>query len=399
MERLAGGLGTSLLALFTSAGLTVVAVASLAGVGLLLLPFMLSLVRLVAERERGRLNRWQYQVISPYADTRPTGWAARLRAAASDPATWRDLRWLASHASLGLLLGLAGVVLPIIAVRDASFPLWWWLLPIEEAGASLGFPVRTWPAVLAVSLMGISWAAILIGLGPAMARLQALPGVRLLRPHPSADLSQRIAQLTVTRASALQAHAAELRRIERALHDGTQNRIIGVAVLLGVARDAVVRDPASAEAALERAQSAAEQALGELRTVIRGILPPVLEERGLAGALTSLAADCLVPCEVTVTELGHLPVAVETTAYFIAAEALTNTARHSRATTAAVSVNRVGDLLSVHVRDDGIGGAAVSAGSGLTGIRRRVEAHDGTITLTSPIGGPTVLEVELPCAS
>ncbi|MFI6177396.1 sensor histidine kinase [Nonomuraea sp. NPDC051191] len=399
VERLAGGLGTSLLALFAVAGLAVAVAASVVGVGLLLLPFMVSLVRLVAERERARLGRWRHQVISPYAAGPATGWAGRTRAAAHDPATWRDLRWLACHASMGLLLGLLGVVLPVLAVRDLSFPLWWRLLPPDETGTSLGLPVHTWPAALAVSLMGVSWAAILVGLGPAMARLQALPGLRLLGPHPSVDLSERLARLSATRAGALQAHAAELRRIERALHDGTQNRLIGVAVLLGVARDALTRDPASAEGAIDRAQSAAEQALGELRTVIRGILPPVLEEHGLAGALTSLAADCPVPCQVTVAELGHLPVAVGSTAYFIAAEALTNTARHGCAATASVSVSRSGDVLRLQVGDDGQGGAAVGAGTGLTGIRRRVEAHDGTMTLTSPIGGPTVLEIELPCAS
>lgn len=399
VERLAGGLGTGLLAVFAVAGLAAAVATSVVGVGLLLLPFMVSLVRLVAERERARLGRWRHQVISPYAARPATGWAGRLRVAARDPATWRDLRWLACHASLGLMLGLLGVVLPVLAVRDLSFPLWWRLLPPDEAGTSLGFPVHTWPAALAVSLMGVSWAAILVGFGPAMARLQALPGLRLLGPHPSVDLSERLARLSATRAGALQAHAAELRRIERALHDGTQNRLIGVAVLLGVARDALTRDPASAEGAIERAQSAAEQALGELRTVIRGILPPVLEEHGLAGALTSLAADSPVPCQVTVAELGHLPVAVESTAYFIAAEALTNTARHGRAAAVSVSVSRSGDVLRLQVGDDGQGGAAIGAGTGLTGIRRRVEAHDGTMTLTSPIGGPTVLEIELPCAS
>ncbi|MFI7048795.1 sensor histidine kinase [Streptosporangium sandarakinum] len=369
--QLAGGLGTGLLALFAMAGLAVavavtvaVAVAaSVVGVGLLLLPFTVSLVRLVAERERARLGRWRHQVISPYAARPATGWAGRTRAAVHDPATWRDLRWLACHASMGLLLGLLGVVLPVLAVRDLSFPLWWRLLPPDETGTSLGFPVHTWPAALAVSLMGVSWAAILVGLSPAMARLQALPGLRLLGPHPSVDLSERLARLSVTRAGALQAHAAELRRIERALHDGTQNRLLGVAVLLGVARDALTRDPASAEGAIDRAQSAAEQALGELRTVIRGILPPVLEEHGLAGALTSLAADCPVLCQVTVAEPGHLPVAVESTAYFIAAEALTNTARHGRAATASVSVSRVGEAAKPQPLVDGVPLRLVSPGT------------------------------------
>ncbi|WP_205857594.1 sensor histidine kinase [Phytoactinopolyspora endophytica] len=399
VERLAGGLGTAILALLALVATLAVGVACLVGVGLPLLPMMLTVVRNVAERERGRLRRWGYELVSPYTEARPAGWSSRMRAAREDPATGRDLRWMVLHASLGLLLSVLGLILPILAVRDTTFPLWWRLLPSDEAGASLGFAVHTWPEAIAVGLLGVSWLAILVGLAPAMARLQARPGVRLLGPHPSVDLSHRVAELTATRAGALTAHTAELRRIERALHDGTQNRLVGVVVLLGAARRAVVRDPATADAALERAQGAAEQALGELRTVVRGILPPVLEQRGLPGALNALAADCGTPCRVAVGELADVPVSVEATAYFVVAEALTNVSLHSRAADASVEIERTGVLLTVRVHDDGVGGASEATGSGLAGVRRRVAAHDGTMTLTSPCGGPTILTVELPCGS
>ncbi|GAB3981106.1 sensor histidine kinase [Actinoallomurus acanthiterrae] len=395
-QRLAGGLGTALLALVTAVGLLVVAVLCLVGVGLPLLPAAPAAVRAVAGRERERLSRWGDEVISPYSPW-PNGWAARLRAAAADPATGRDLRWLFTHAVFGFLLGFIGVLLPLLGVRDLSFPLWSWVLPGGQVTTSVGIPVDGWTGMVSSVLLGVGWVAILIGLTPAMARLQARPGLRLLRPHPGVDLSARVAELTATRAAALDAHTAELRRIERSLHDGTQNRLVGVTVLLGAARRALKKDPAIADQALEQAQSAAEQALAELRAVVRAILPPVLEQRGLGGALAALAAGCAVPCRVSVDVPGSRPASVDATAYFVVAEALTNISKHSHARHAAVDVRQTRDRLHLRVEDDGRGGADDRSGSGIVGIRRRVEAHDGRVTFSSPPGGPTILDVELPC--
>jgi signal transduction histidine kinase len=148
---------------------------------------------------------------------------------------------------------------------------------------------------------------------------------------------------------------------------------------------------------LDRAQEAAEQALAELRTVVRGILPPVLADRGLTGALAGLAADCGVACTVDVDVPGRCAASAEATTYFVVAEALTNIAKHSGARNATVTVRRRGGDLSLRVEDDGVGGAEEHEGSGISGIRRRVEAHDGRLDLTSPPGGPTTLQVELPC--
>jgi signal transduction histidine kinase len=252
---------------------------------------------------------------------------------------------------------------------------------------------------LLVGLLGVGWLALAIGLGPGLARLQAWTGRRLLSPPADTDLSLRVAQLTATRAAALDAHALELRRIERSLHDGTQNRLVAVNVLIGTARRALARDPASADAILDRAQHAAEQALAELRTVGRGILPPVLADRGLAGALTGLAGACGVPCRVEVHVPGRCAASVEATAYFVVAEALTNVAKHSAARSATVTVRRDRERLLLQVDDDGHGGADEGHGSGLIGIRQRVEAYDGRFIMTSPPGGPTTMHVELPCGS
>ncbi|WP_443063321.1 sensor histidine kinase [Streptomyces sp. NBC_00445] len=394
LEQLAGGLGTAVIALAVLLCLLFATVTVPLGVGLLIAPQVLRALHSLADRERERLGRWGPEVIGP--DPAPT----RLRLALVDATTRRELRWLLRHATLGFLLGFIGVLLPLLAVRDALFPAYWRLMPEETNSTSLGFdPAQTWADALSVSLLGLGWIAIIVGLTPGMARLQAAPGRRLLSAGPDVDLSLRVAELTATRAAALDAHATELRRIERSLHDGTQNRIVTVTVLLGAARRMVARDPAGAEELLERAQGAAEQALAELRDVARGILPPVLADRGLEGALSGLAASCAVPCRIDVDAPARCAASVEATAYFVVAEALTNIAKHSQADNATVTVRSRGGLLRLTVTDDGRGGADEEGGSGLTGIRRRIAALDGTLAVTSPPGGPTTLEVELPCGT
>ncbi|WP_346618898.1 sensor domain-containing protein [Blastococcus montanus] len=393
VEQLAGGLGTALLAFVLFAWLLLVAAASLIGVGLLLVPGALRAVRGLADRERARLGRWGVEVPSPGPVPRT------VRAALRSPVVGRELAWVAAHATGGLLWTLIGVVLPLYAVRDTTYPLWRPLLPDEVESEGLWWwGEDTVSGVLAVALLGLGWAALTVGAAPRMARLQARTARWFLTP-PGTDLSLRVAQLTASRAAALDAHVSELRRIERSLHDGTQNRMVAVTVLLGAARRSLARDPAGTDELLERAQDAAELALAELRSVVRSIVPPVLADRGLAEALAGLAAACPVPCQVEVDVSVRCPASVEATAYFAVAEALTNVARHSGARAATVTVRQGDGRLVVRVADDGRGGADERAGSGLAGIRGRVEAHDGTLRVVSPAGGPTVVEAELPCGS
>jgi signal transduction histidine kinase len=391
LEHLVGGLGTAVLAFATLAWVVVVALLCLTGVGLLLAPGALRAVRAVADRERGRLSRWGPEVVPP--DPLPSGWLAAVR----DRTVHQELGWLVVHATFGLSVGLLALALPINAVQDLTFPLWWRLVPAGETPGIPLWSVRTWPDAIAAGLLGIAWLVAGVVAPPWLARVQAVPGRRLLTVD--VDLSLRVAQLTATRAAALDAHAVELRRIERSLHDGTQNRLVAVNVLLGAARRQLARDPSAADEILARAQDATEQALADLRSVARGILPPVLADRGLAGAIATLAGDSGVPCRVDVELPGRCAVSVEATAYFVVAEALTNVAKHSGASTATVTVRRSGDRLVLRVDDDGHGGADESRGSGLVGIRRRVEAYDGSLSLTSPAGGPTTMRVELPCGS
>lgn len=219
--------------------------------------------------------------------------------------------------------------------------------------------------------------------------------ILLARPGERAALEHRVEILTTTRAGAVDAQAAELQRIERDLHDGAQARLVALAMDLGRAEAQMDTDPERAREIMLEARDQATMALSELRDLARGIYPPVLTDRGLTAAVTALAAR--TPMSVVVDgPLTERPApAVEAAAYFVAAEALANAAKHSRATHVAIAIARHGDVLTIEVRDDGVGGAD-PAGSGLTGLRRRVEALDGTTAVISPAGGPTVVTATLP---
>ncbi|NGO69463.1 sensor histidine kinase [Streptomyces boncukensis] len=360
-------------------GLVLVALACcLLVVGAGMLPEAARTVRSLTGAERRRTEGWSGQPVpARYLPLDEGPLRARVRNAVRDPGTYRDLLWLVAHLGCGLVLFYAAMAL---------FPL---ALLVDGVWCGLA---RRRPVLL----------PLLPGLAGAQARLSRT----LLSPSPRATLlSERVEELTATRAGALVAHGAELRRIERDLHDGTQARLVALAMRIGLARRACDRDPEAVRTLLDDAQDQAEEALADLRHVVRGIHPPVLTDRGLVGAVRALAAGSGL--EVSVRAAGpqdgpeddgtRAPAAVEAAAYFVVAEALSNAARHSGARRASVELARTPRLLRVRVRDEGRGGADENGGTGLLGIRRRVAALDGTVALSSPAGGPTALEVELPC--
>jgi signal transduction histidine kinase len=218
----------------------------------------------------------------------------------------------------------------------------------------------------------------------------------LLGPSRADELEHRVEQLTETRAGVVDAADAERRRLERDLHDGTQQRLVSLAINLGMAR-AQAGTTAQARQAIAEAHEEAKAALAELRDLIRGLHPAVLEDRGLDAALSGVAARMPIPVRLTV-DLPRRPAPViEAVAYFVVSEGLANIAKHSEATEAAVFVQRAGNRLHVIVTDDGVGGANPAGGTGLAGLARRAASVDGTFEIDSPPGGPTLLTVDLPC--
>ncbi|MFG3495498.1 sensor histidine kinase [Streptomyces sp. NPDC047928] len=213
---------------------------------------------------------------------------------------------------------------------------------------------------------------------------------------PSDELERRIAELESDRGVVIDTAAADLRRIERDLHDGAQARLVALAMGLGLAREKLTEDPQAAAAMVDEAHGEVKLALQELRDLARGIHPAVLTDRGLDAALSAIASRCTVPVTVTV-DLDERPAeAIEGIAYFTVSELLQNVSKHARARTATVDVWRAGDRLMLQVTDDGRGGARLDGGTGMAGLAERLGAVDGLFVLESPVGGPTAVTAELP---
>lgn len=311
---------------------------------------------------------------------------------------WNSACWSAVNAMAGLVCVLAVFVLAVGVVVSLTCPLWWWALPPGVAVSPGGYPVDSWPAALLTPLVGLVYLGLFAFCVPRLATGHAMLARRVLLGTDSVRLRSRIEEVTALRQTALEAHGLELRRIERDLHDGTQNRLVAVRMHLGLIERTLAEDPEHARRLVVVAKDAAEDALRELRGVVRSIYPPILADQGLAMAVTSLASRSAVPCSVDVRGLPRLPIAVETVVYFTVTEALTNIAKHSGAARADVTVREHGGEVTVEVTDDGQGGADEHGGSGLSGIRQRVAAFEGRTRISSPPGGPTTIEVRLPCA-
>ncbi|MFI6062068.1 sensor histidine kinase [Streptomyces sp. NPDC051286] len=313
----------------------------------------------------------------------------------------RDLAWLVTQVAIGLPAGTLALLCLGNLLLTLVVTVGWWAFPTSGPPRLplLGVRISSWAPALTISLAQFLLLAALATIAlPPLARVHARCCLAVLAPSPAEQLAARVTELTRTRTDVLQAHSAELRRIERDLHDGTQARLVAIAMRLAVAGESLPQDPDAAAVLVRQAQAETEETMTELRSVIRTIYPPVLADQGLSGALSTLATRAGVPTRIDIGALGEIPAAVEVVAYFAATEALANIARHSRATHASVRVTRNGALLRTEIADDGTGGADAARGSGLDGMRRRAAALDGTMKISSPPGGPTVITVELPCA-
>jgi signal transduction histidine kinase len=313
---------------------------------------------------------------------------ARLAQLLRDPATGRDLAWalvapVTGAVLLGLPLGLGtyGVVALCAGVWEAVSG---WAVPVPA-------PHLWWVAIV----VGLALWALALVVVPLALRVQ----VRVARAFLGPTAAAQVRRLAEDRAELVDGRAAELRRIERDLHDGAQTRLVAIGLTLRTAERLLATDPEQARALLVEARGTAADALAELRTLVRGIHPPVLAERGLGDAVRALALTCPVPAQVSAELPRPVPDATAAAVYFAVSELLAHVAKHARARLVRIELVQPPATLRIRVVDDGRGGADPAAGTGLRGIQRRLAAFDATIVLHSPPGGPTTAVLEMPCAS
>jgi signal transduction histidine kinase len=330
------------------------------------------------------------------------GRVRRLLTPLRDPQTWLD----SLHGIVAFPFAILGFVVTVTfwagALGGLTYFAWDWSLPRGPDNTDLtellGFQDTTGTRIALYTVVGVVFALILPFAVRGTALLQAQLSRALLTSRANAQAE--IGRLAGSRDAAVAAEAVALRRLERDIHDGPQQRLVRLQMDLARAQRQMERDPEAARTTLGDAAGLARETLEELRALSRGIAPPVLADRGLAAALAALAARSPVPVELDVDGLPpeRLAPVTENTAYFVVSEALANAAKHSDASTVRVSVARFAGLLRVEVEDDGRGGAVLAPGHGLAGLADRLRAVDGALTVDSPRGGPSRLIAEIPCA-
>ncbi|MEU3454922.1 sensor domain-containing protein [Micromonospora sp. NPDC006766] len=355
-------------------------------VGLLLLASVPLVTTVIAEIERARLRLVLPQ---PSGGEHPT-LRERLRTWRTVPVSWSEIGYAVLLATVGWLVDAVVLTLaittPIVLILA---PVLFRYEAVEIYGWRIDTAAEAWPAV-AVGVLALAVAAYLVTL---LASGQAAL-TRLLLDPPEARLVTAVTELRRSRAGLVDAFEEERRRIERDLHDGAQQRLVALTMTLG--RAELELDDGPALDLITRAHTLAEDALEDLRATVRGIHPQVLTDHGLAAAIHELADRSPVPVDTDLHLAGRLPARVETAAYFLVSEALTNVARHSGARNAQVHAWVVGNTLTVTVVDDGQGGVDPARGSGLAGLAARIDAIDGTLDITSPPGGPTHVRMTCP---
>jgi signal transduction histidine kinase len=377
--------------------LSVGAVLTVVNVGLVLLVGVLTIVRGLSVLHR-RLLRGLLDERIPPPQRAPVSRFAAARRLLTSSDSWRAVAYVLLNIPLSVLLFVVLVGFRFYGFAFLTYPLWWWLM---EGGGERGIGVvgelrlDTWPLAFVASLVGIGVLGLSTWGGGRLVALVLAAARALLGPAP---LSARVRALEETRSLAVADSAAALRRIERDLHDGAQARLVALAMSLTMVKEKLSAPHPPLDQLRELVDGAlrgARTAIQELRELVRGIHPPMLDV-GLAEALESLVSDNVPPVTVDVRLRGRPSPAIETIAYFCAAELVANATRHGAAAEIAVTVRQDDQQLMVTVRDDGRGGAVVGAGSGLAGLVTRIRPVDGDLELESPPGGPTTVVVRLP---
>ncbi|MEU8790255.1 sensor domain-containing protein [Streptomyces sp. NPDC048643] len=403
----ARGLAVAVTGLAGSVGLFVLTVVSVllvpVGVGIVTTPRVLTAVRAFADARRLVAARWCGVRIPAAYRPLPEGanpWA-RCFGMLRDPATWRDVRWLLFDMTAGFLTAVLPAALVLYPLEGFALALGLWRVFTDgtHVGWWYGFvPVSGQASALAAGVLGAALLAASLVLSPLLLRLHFRVTRAVLAPGEG-ELAERVRVLTETRRDAVDTSAAELRRIERDLHDGAQARLVAVGMDLGTVEALIEKDPARAKHLLAQARKSSAEALTELRDLVRGIHPPVLAERGLGDAIRALALSLPPVSEVDVDLAGRVEAPVESAAYFAVSEVLANAVKHSGADRLWIDVHHRDGTLRITVIDNGRGGARVGAGSGLDGIERRLGTFDGVLAVSSPAGGPTRVTLEIPCVS
>lgn len=368
-------------------------------IGVLVLLLTLQFVRVVSAIERARAKALvDADIANPFMPmSEIKGWWPRIKAVLGDAALWKGVAYCVLALPVGIITFTVAVTFWSIALGGVTAPIWATIEAMVGANDPHGW-----------AYVGITAASFVAGLIFLVATPWVVHGLAvmdrglirgLLGADRNAQLRRRVTQLEVSKTASLDVAESERTRIERDLHDGVQPRLVVAAMDLGLAREKASGSDPEVVALIERAQDETKQAIAELRELVRGIHPAVLTDRGLDAALSSLAARCPVPVTVQVNLDERPPTPVESAAYFIVAESLTNIAKHSDAKHARVNVNRDDRTLRVEITDDGNGGARTEPGGGLSGLADRVRSLEGTFRVASPVGGPTTILAELPCGS
>ena len=375
----------------------------------LLITFVIALpfawLMFVLSRGFGRLERGRIAALAgvrindPVPPLTARGWWGRLKERVRSGPRWQEIGYHLAHlpvAALGYAFTMAAWCGSLAML---VLPLYVESLPGDSAKFYF-FEITQGVGALAASLVGLAGLVLVapwVTIG--VARVSVAIARALLGPSADAAHAAQVQRLETSRTAAVDSAEAERRRIERDLHDGAQQRLVALAAGLGAAKEKIDADPEEGRRMLADAHEEAKSALKEIRDLVRGIHPVILEDRGLDAALSAVVARSPVPVTLDVQIAERPPAAVESAAYFVVNEALTNVAKHANATRAHVSIARAGERLVVEVRDNGQGGADPAGGSGLQGLRDRVAGLGGSMYVISPTGGPTTISVELPCGS
>ncbi|MFE4635274.1 sensor histidine kinase [Streptomyces sp. NPDC056773] len=329
------------------------------------------------------------------------GAIARMAALLKSGSAWRHVLYSVIHFPWAVFAFCVALTFWAYGWAMLLYPLWFWVFPAftDQPGLQLfqnddySFYLDSPLAIAAACATGLALTLATPWVVRALTTVDRVLVSGLLGPS---RLAHRVSELESDRGVVVDTAAADLRRIERDLHDGAQARLVALAMDLGLAKEKLTEDPRAAARMVDEAHGEVKIALQELRDLARGIHPAVLTDRGLDAALSSVASRCAVPVRVAVDLPARPAAAIEGIAYFTVSELLQNVSKHAKARTAGVDVWKSGERLLIQVADDGVGGAGVAAGSGLAGLAERLDAVDGVLVVDSPAGGGTTVTAELP---